>query len=57
MSHAVKLLGAITALVVAVTGLWVAISGGDGALPAGITVVLDSPEAFHDFIANHPATG
>ena len=57
MSSAVKLLGAITALVVAVTGLWVAISGGDASLPAGITVVLDSPQAFHDFIANHPAGG
>ena len=57
MSNAVKLLGAITALVVAVTGLWVAISGGDASLPAGITVVLDSPEAFRDFIQHHPANG
>ena len=56
MSNAVKLLGAVTALMVALTGLWMAIMGGDApTLPTGITVVLDSPAAFADFIANHPA--
>ena len=56
MSNAVKLIGAVTALLVALTGLWMAIMGGDApTLPTGITVVLDSPAAFADFIANHPA--
>ena len=49
--------GAITVLLVAVTGLYVAISGGDAPPPVGITVVLDSPEAFRDFIQHHPANG
>ena len=56
MSNAVKLLGAVTALLVALTGLWMAVMGGDAStLPTGITVVLNSPQAFADFIANHPA--
>lgn len=56
MSNATKLVGAITALVVAVTGLYVGVFGGDApTAPVGITVVLDSPEAFATFIENHPA--
>jgi len=56
LSNAVKLLGAITALLVALTGLWVAIAGDDAApAPRGVVVILDSPEAFAHFIENHPA--
>ena len=55
MSNAVKLIGAITALVVALTALWAALTGND--VPAGITVVLDSPAAFAEFLMNHPAAG
>ena len=41
---------------VAVTGLYVGVFGGDApTAPVGITVVLDSPEAFATFIENHPA--
>jgi len=55
VSNAVKLLGAITALVVALTALWAGLTGNDA--PVGITVVLDSPAAFAEFISNHPAAG
>lgn len=51
-----KLIGAVTALLVALTGLWMAVLGGDAVTtPVGITVILDSPEAFAEFISNHPA--
>jgi len=50
--------GAITALLVALTGLWLAVMGDDAPpAPSGITVVLDSPEAFAHFIDNHPSNG
>ena len=55
MSNAVKLLGALTALVVALTALWAGLTGN--AAPVGIAVVLASPAACAEFISNHPAGG
>jgi len=58
LSDFTKLVGAVTALLVALTGLWLAVMGDDAPpAPHGITVVLDSPEAFAHFIDNHPSNG
>ena len=52
MSNAVKLIGAITALLVALTGLWMTVSGGgDAPVPAVIIIrgsVLDEPSDLTD---------
>ena len=54
MNTAVKMMTAIAGLLVAVAGLitvfW---GGGDG----GVVVVLNSPEAYAEFITNHPSNG
>ena len=57
MDNATKMIAAITGLLVAVGALFATLGFGGGAAPAGITVVLDSPEAFEAFIRNHPSTG
>ena len=50
----------ITKLVIAVTGLLVAAGTLIGALrafdstPNGVTIILNSPEAYEDFLSNHP---
>ena len=47
----VKILGATTALVVALTGLWMAIAGGGDPVPAVIIIrgsVLDEPSDLTD---------
>ena len=38
MSNAVKLIGAITALMVALTGMWMAVAGGGDPAPAVIII-------------------
>ena len=52
MSNAVKLIGAITALLVALTGLWMTVSGGgDAPVPAVIIIrgsVLDVDDGMTD---------
>ena len=52
MSNAVKLIGAITALLVALTGLWMTVSGGgDAPVPAIIIIrgsVLDNDDGMTD---------
>ena len=52
MSNAVKLIGAITALLVALTGLWMTVSGGGEApVPAVIIIrgsVLDNDDGMTD---------
>ena len=52
MSNAVKLIGAITALLVALTGLWMTVSGGgDAPVPAVIIIrgsVLDNDDGMSD---------
>ena len=57
MDNATKMIAAITGLLVAVGALFATLGFGGGDAPAGITVVLDSPEAFEAFIRNHPAAG
>ena len=52
MSNAVKLIGAITALLVALTGLWMTVSGGgDAPVPAVSIIrgsVLDNDDGMTD---------
>ena len=52
MSNAVKLIGAITALLVALTGLWMTVSGGgDAPVPAVIIIrgsLLDNDDGLSD---------
>jgi len=52
LSDAVKLIGAITALLVALTGLWMAATGGgDAPVPAVIIIrgsVLDNDDGMSD---------
>ena len=60
MGNATKMIAALTALLVAVGTLVGTISmtiGKSPDAPAGITIVLNSPEAYADFITNHPSTG
>ena len=57
MDNATKMIAAITGLLGAVGALFATLGFGGGDAPAGITVVLDSPEAFEAFIRNHPSTG
>ena len=57
-------MGTVTKLVVAVTGLLVAagtllgaisMNLGRSAAPEGVTIILNSPEAYAEFLADHPA--
>ena len=60
MGNATKMIAALTALLLAVGTLVGTISmtiGKGPDAPAGITIVLNSPEAYADFITNHPSTG
>ena len=57
MDKTTKLIAAITGLLVAVGALVASLGLGGGDAPAGITVILDSPEAFEVFLRNHPAAG
>ena len=54
----------VTELVVAVTGLLVAVGTligtismnfGRSSQPEGVTIILNSPEAYEEFLAGHPA--
>ena len=60
MNKTTKLIVAITGLLVAVGTLvgTISMSIGKGPeAPAGITIVLNSPDAYEEFISNHPAGG
>jgi len=60
MSKMTKLIAAVTGLLVAVGTLVGTISmtiGKGPDAPAGITIVLNSPEAYAEFIENHPSGG
>ena len=57
MDKTTKLIAAITGLLVAAGALFAALGLGGGDAPAGITVILDSQEAFDHFLRNHPAAG
>ena len=50
-----RLLAGFTALVIAITPIYLAISGDDAPPPtAGVIVVLDSPAAYAAFLEGHP---
>ncbi len=54
MNTTIKMMTAIAGLLVAVAGLLTVFTGGsDG----GVLVVLNSPEAYAEFITNHPSNG
>jgi hypothetical protein len=58
MSRATKLLVALTGLIVAVGTLIGAISvtlGWSSDSGSGVTIILNSPEAYEDFLSKHPA--
>ena len=57
MSNLTKLIAGITALLVAIGALvgTISMTIGEKDTPAGVTIVLNSPEADADFIAGHPA--
>ena len=58
MSRVTKLLVAVTGHLVAVGTLvgTISMTVGKGPEPSGgLTIVLNSPEAYEDFITNHPA--
>jgi hypothetical protein len=57
MDKTTKMIAAITGLLVAVGALVASLGLGGGDAPAGITVILDSQEAFDHFLRNHPAAG
>ena len=57
MDKTTKMIAAITGLLVAVGALVATLGLGGGDAPAGITVILDSQEAFEHFLRNHPAAG
>lgn len=61
MSKMTKLIASITGLLVALGTLVgtvsMTIGKGPEPAPAGITIVLNSPEAFADFLENHPSNG
>jgi len=57
-------MGTVTKLVVAVTGLLVAagtllgaisMNFGRSSASEGVTIILNSPEAYAEFLADHPA--
>ena len=54
MNTTIKMMTAIAGLLVAIAGLLTVFLGGDS---GPITIVLNSPEAYADFITNHPSVG
>ena len=57
MDNATKLIASVTALLVAAGALVATLGLGGGDAPAGITVILDSQEAFDHFLRSHPSAG
>ncbi len=57
MDKTTKMIAAITGLLVAVGALVASLGLGGSDAPAGITVILDSQEAFDHFLRSHPAAG
>ena len=56
MSNVTKLIAGITALLVAIGTLvgTITMTIGKKDTPAGVTIVLNSPEAYEAFLSNHP---
>ena len=57
MSKMTKLIAAVTGLLVAVGTISMTIGKGPEPASGGITIVLNSPDAFEEFISNHPSNG
>ena len=59
MSKMTKLIAAITGLLVAVGTLvgTISMTIGKGPEPGGVVVILQSPEQYAEFFANHPSAG
>ena len=57
MDKTTKLIASVTGLLVAAGALFAALGLGGGDTPGGITVILDSPEAFEVFLRSHPSAG
>ena len=57
MDKTTKLIAASTGLLVAAGALFAALGLGGSDAPGGITVILDSPEAFEVFLRSHPSAG
>jgi hypothetical protein len=60
LNNVTKLIAGITALLVAIGTLvgTISMTIGKGPEPSGgITIVLNSPEAYEEFITNHPSSG
>ena len=57
MSKVTNLIAGITALLLAIGTLvgTISMTIGKKDKPTGVTIVLNSPDAYADFIANHPA--
>jgi len=57
VSKVTKLIAGITALLVAIGALvgTINMTIGKQNKPTGVTILLNSPDAYADFIANHPA--
>ena len=57
MSNVTKLIAGITALLVAIGTLVgpLTMTIGKKDTPAGVTIVLNSPEAYEQFLSTHPA--
>ena len=50
-----RLLAGVTALLIAITSLYLAVTGNDAPPPsAGVVIVLDSPAAYAAFLEGHP---
>ena len=54
MDKVAKVVAAITALVIAVGTLVAALGIGRDPAPTGTIVILDSPDAYMQFLKNHP---
>ena len=57
MDKTTKLIASVTGLLVAAGALFAALGLGGGDAPGGITVILDTPEAFELFLRSHPSAG
>ena len=59
MSNMTKLIASITALLLAVGTLvgTISMTIGKGPEPGGVVVILQSPEQYAEFFANHPSAG
>ena len=57
MSRVTKLVVAVTGLLVAVGTLirTISMNVGRSSQPEGVTIILNSPEAYEEFLAGHPA--